>query len=309
MNLLESLRTFVATAEHGNFSAAGRSLGLAPSVMTNRINQLEDHLGVTLFSRTTRAVTLTEGGRRYLRQSRRILGEVDAFLAPHGDTAELEDFLKIKAPTAMTMAFLGEILHDFCIANPRVRMQVTVADGPLDPSTKGFDLAFGAFPMSFSAALDEEICRFDRYLVATPDYIAEHGIPAHPRELVRHKCLNFFLTSDTWTFETRSGPVSVEVTPRFSSNDSQLVLMGALRSGGIALASSYSVAGELRAGRLVRVLEDFQIPSMWIKAIVPDRVRSPAVARLIEFARAALSPVAPWVREEILPSERTVKAG
>ncbi|WP_159593314.1 LysR substrate-binding domain-containing protein [Chelativorans xinjiangense] len=93
------------------------------------------------------------------------------------------------------------------------------------------------------------------------------------------------------------------------SNDSQLVLMGALRSGGIALASSYSVAGELRAGRLVRVLKDFQIPSMWIKAIVPDRVRSPAVARLIEFARAALSPVAPWVREEMPPSERTVKAG
>ncbi len=297
MDMLKCLKAFVATAECGSFSSAARSLGVAPSVVTKRVNQLEEGLSARLFQRSTRSVVPTEPGLHRLRQAQGILSEVDELVRSFCERSEYEEFLKIKVPSAMGHAFLGDILHDFCMANPRVRMDVTVADGPMDPATSGFDLAFGAFPLSFAAVRDEEICRFERFLCAAPDYLLSRGAPEHPRDLVYHSCLNFSLTGNTWSFETNSGPISIEIRPRFGSNDNMLVLGGALKGAGIALAPSYSAAGNIRNGSLIRVLENFSIPCMWIKATFPERKTSPAVRHLVEFVRDATNPIPPWDRQ------------
>ena len=298
MDMIESLRAFVATADCGNFSSAARSLGLAPSVVTKRVNQLEETLPVKLFERSTRSVKLTETGFRHLKRAREIVSGVNELVSSYDQISELEDYIKIKVPTAMCLAFLGDILHEFCIAHPKVRMDVTVADGSMDPTASGLDLAFGAFPLTFEAVRDRNICKFDRYLCATPEYLEANGHPGHPRDLVHHSCLNFSLTGNTWFFETSTGPISIEVRPRFGANDSALVLNGVRRGYGIALASSYSVAASLRSGALVRVLEDFKVPSMWIRATFPERKTSPAVRRLVEFVQDAVNPVPPWERPD-----------
>lgn len=301
MDILKGLQAFVATAECGSFSSAARSLGIAPSVVTARVNQIEEALSAKLFIRSTRSVVPTESGLRHLRHAREIVSEIDELIHSFGENSEFEEYLKIKVPSAMSYAFLGDILHEFCNANPKIRMEVIVADGTMNPTTRGFDLTFGAFPLSFEAVRDEEICRFERFLCATPDYLRSHGIPRHPRDLVHHNCLNFSLTGNTWTFETNTGPISIEIRPRFGSNDSFLVLRGALRGAGIALASSYSVAEHFQSGRLVRVLENFNIPSMWIKATFPERKKSPAVRHLVKFVREAMNPVPPWECQDVIP--------
>ena len=298
MDMIESLRAFVATADCGNFSSAARSLGLAPSVVTKRVNQLEEALPVKLFERSTRSVRLTETGLQHLRHAREIVSGVNDLVSSFDQISELEDHIRIKVPTAMCFAFLGDILHEFCIAYPKVRMDVTVADGSMDPTANGLDVAFGAFPLTFEAVRDRNICRFERYLCATPGYLDANGHPGHPRDLVHHSCLNFSLTGNTWLFETNSGPISIELRPRFGANDSSLVLNGVRRGYGIAIGSSYSVAASLRSGALVRVLEEFEIPSMWIRATFPERKTSPAVRHLVEFVHDAVNPVPPWERSD-----------
>lgn len=299
VDMLESLKAFVATAEFGNFSRAARGLGDAPSVVTKRINQLEQYLGVKLFVRTTRSMTLTEAGQKHLAHARKIVTDVDELTWSSRQKSEFEEFLRIKVPTVMSMGFLGDILHDFCIEHPKMRLKITVADRPTDPSTEGYDLTFGAFPLSFTGVTDEQICRFDRYICATSGYLAAYGYPKHPRDLINHSCLNFSPTGDTWEFETSTGTLSIQLRPRFSANDSHLILKGARRGYGIALASSYSVATDLRKGTLVRVLKNFEMPSMWIKAIVPKRQNASGVWRLVEYVRAATNPVPPWEKQTV----------
>ena len=298
MDLYLNLKAFLATVDTGNFSRAARDLELAPSVVTKRVNQLEEQLGSTLFHRTTRFVTLTETGLRHVERAREIVAKVDHLMSEARRPADVEDFLRVKAPTAMTISFLGGILQDFLAAHPKVRMDCVVADRAIDPYTEGFDIAFGAFPDSFADVQDEDICPFDRLVCASPDYLARHGTPRHPRELLRHSCLSFAPTGNRWEFETGGGPISIELKPRFSSNDSHLVLQGAIRGNGIVLASSYSSSAALRAGKLVRILEDFPSPRMWIRAISPKRLDSSSAGRLlIDHVKAAMTPVPPWERE------------
>lgn len=297
MDTYLNFKAFQAAVRFGSFSRAARELGLAVSVVTKRVNQLEHQLQAVLFERTTRQLTLTEAGRHYLERSRPLLAEFDDLLkGPSRNPGDIGDFLRVKAPTSLTVFQLRQVFDAYQAEFRKVRLEIVLIDRAVDPVLEGFDLSVGAhWNRSFAGVLEKPLCPLRRIVCASPDYIAERGHPAHPRDLIDHDCLSFIPTGNAWTFNDRHGPITIDVTPYLSSNDGQMLVNAALDGRGVVLTSTYIVKEFIRDGRLVPLLVDFPIPDLWIKAVTPiRRATAPAVVALIDRLDAFLSPVPPW---------------
>jgi len=298
MDTIVNFRTFIEVAQAGSFSKAARHLGIAASVVTKRVEQLEWRARTRLFERSTRRLALTDEGQRLLPVARRIVHDVeDAFGSALGHAHELEGQLRIKVPTSLTSVCLGDSLGRFLEAHPKVSMDVVVIDRPVNPVQEGFDIVVGMLPASYDGVLEAGLCPLPRMAVAAPSYLAVHGRPRHPTDLARHAVLNFQPTGPVWTFEGPNGPIAVEVAPRLSTNDGHVLLDSARRGNGIAVLSSYIVDAALRSGELVRVLQDFPIPEYWIRALVPhSRNHLGRVQALLSWLREEFAPPPFWAR-------------
>ena len=300
MDTIVNFRTFIAVAQAGSFSKAARQLGIAASVVTKRVEQLEWRARTRLFERSTRRLALTGEGQRLLPVAQRIVHDVeDAFTNAMGHAQELEGHLRIKVPTSLTILCLGDALGRFLELHPKVSMDVVVIDRPVNPIQEGFDIVVGMLPSSYDGVFELGLCPLERVAVASPAYLAERGAPSHPTELAKHALLNFQPTGSAWMFEGPNGPIAVDVQPRLSTNDGHVLLKSALRGNGIAVLSSYIAEAALARGELVRVLEGFPIPLYWIRALVPDsRTHLGRVQALLSWLRDEFAPVPPWQREQ-----------
>lgn len=300
MDTVENMKTFVAVVEAGSFSAASRRLGIATSVITKRVDQLEWRTGVRLFERSTRRLSLTAGGYRLLPEARRLVREVDDALAGAAGIAQpLKGQLRVKTPTSLTIACLGELIGQFQERYPFIDMVVVVTDRTVNPLFDGFDVAIAMSPATFEGVTDVGLCPLERVVVASPAYLAAYGVPETPTDLRRHRLLNFEPTGLVWTFAGDKGPIALAVTPRLSTNDGHVLLNAALRGNGIALLSSYIVHAALRSGTLVRMLVDFPVPQYWIRASVPTgRRHHGPVQAFLTFLEDAFVPLPPWERAE-----------
>jgi len=296
MDALQNLRAFLSVAETGSFSAAARRSGLATSVLTKRVDQLERAVKTKLFVRTTRIVTLTEAGRRWIERVRSLVADFDDTMRQVSDTEhDLEGPLRVKAPTTLTVLYLADILARFQAQNPKLSMEIVLADRAVNPADEGFDLAVAAFDAAFSDVVDIPLCPLRPMLCASPDYVARRGAPAHPRDLIAHDTLNFAPTGSIWSFNSPQGPTAVGINPRFSANDGQVLLRAALAGNGIALLSEYLTAPRLAAGELVPVLESYQPPERWVKMLIPEaRMQVARISALAQFLKDAFSPSPPW---------------
>lgn len=297
MDVLQNLKTFLAVARLGSFSAAGRHLNVATSVVSARIDQLEWTVKSKLFSRSTRQVMLTELGQQSLSRVQVAVAELDGVLEEirRGERGEVEGHLRVKAPTTLTLLYVGAVLARFQAAHPRISLDIVLADRPLNPVEEGFDVAIVAFPAAFPGVVDVPLCPLRRVVCAAPAYLQRRGMPSHPRELVRHDVLNFQPTGPVWLFESLQGPVAMEVRPKLNANDNQMLLLAALEGNGVALLASYVAQPALRSGALVQVLTEFTCPELWVKALVPEqRIPLARVRTLINFLEQALGPVPPW---------------
>jgi DNA-binding transcriptional LysR family regulator len=296
MDALENLRTFVAVAETGSLVGAARHLGVAASVVTKRVDQLEWRVRARLFTRSTRRVSLTELGARYLADVRRLVHDSDELFAGMSHSNEqVEGQIRIKVPTPMAVGFMADMLAEFQQQFPLVSLDVVLADRAVDPNEEGFDISIGGLPAAFPGVIDELICPLHRLVCASPDYLARRGEPGHPRELAEHDCLIFWPAGKIWAFESAAGLVSVAPRPKLSANDMVVLTAAAIHGNGIALLPTYAVAKALQAGRLVEVMKAFPVPQVWIKALVSERRASiPRVRSLLTFIKARLTPVPPW---------------
>jgi DNA-binding transcriptional LysR family regulator len=267
---LLNMKAFLATARAGSFSEAGRQLGIAPSVVTKRVGQLEWSLRTTLLRRSTRRLKLTEVGERYLEAIRQIVREYDEMAAgimrsPH----ELEGQLRIKAPASPPVIDLAQLLASFQNKYPRVTLDVVLVDRTVNPVEEGFDIVLTMMPSSFDGVLEEPLHVFERMLCAAPSYLARRGHPRHVRDLVNHECIVFSPIGPAWTFEGRNGMTTVAVRPHLVTNSGTLVIDSLCAGNGIGVVPRSAAAGRLAAGALVEVLPEFQIPDLWLKALVP----------------------------------------
>jgi DNA-binding transcriptional LysR family regulator len=287
VNILLDIGAFLATARAGSFSAAGRDLGVATSVITKRVRRLEDHLKTQLFVRTTRRLALTLDGERLRPRLQLLVGEIEETLAtPNTQELGLTGSLRIKAPTTLTSMFFGDICAAFQAANPRVKLEIVLLDRSVNPLEEGFDVAVGALPQSYAYVIDHPLCPYPRALCAAPSYFANRRRPKTPTELVGHECITFHTIGTTWTFQLETSALNVEITSNFTANDSRILLAAARQGLGLAILPRFLTQSDLDNGMLEEVMPEFPVEPLWVKASVPRiKMNRNVVAEFIAYAQ------------------------
>jgi len=276
-------------ARLGSFSGAARDLGVAPSVVTKRISQLEQALGTRLLIRSTRGLTLTSAAEGLLPRFVRLVGEFDELFKGGVSDEGIEGHLHIKSPTTVTTEFLGGAYADFLQLHPNVDLEIALVDRSVNPLEEGFDCAIGALPASYPNVLDVPLCPYELVVCCAPIYLQGRTEPQHPGELVDYDCLTTTLFRTCWLFETPSGILGVDVHSRIYSSDGRVMREAVRRGLGIAVIARYLADEDIRAGKLVPLLRDFPLAAHWLKALVPRiRMNRPVVREFVSFLKMRL---------------------
>lgn len=297
MNTILNISTFLRVARLGSISAAARELKAVTSVVAKRISQLEKDVGMNLIARSTRGVTLTAAGERCLPYFMRLMAAHDeVFNELNSNKQSVQGFVRIITPPTITSMFIGTMLANFQLQNRLVDMDVTLMERSVNPLEEGFDIALGAWPISYPNVTDVPLWRYDLVTVCAPSYLRGKQAPRHPTDLVDHQCLSTSLFRSTWGFTHARGSMSVEVHSRIQSSDSRMVREAARMGLGIAILSRMLVEEDLRTGALVPLLEDFPVAAYWVKLMVPRmKMNRPAVRALVAFLKENMPPSPPPV--------------
>lgn len=287
MNLLP---LFLAVAEEDNFRAAADRLGVTRSAVSQGMRRLEDAFGTTLVTRTTRSVRLTEAGERLREALSQPLSDIATALdRVAGD--EPRGLLRI-AVTSIAEQFLsGPLIASFAQAHPKVTIDVTVTDEEFDIVAAGFDAGVRLGEVIEQDMIAVPLTGDQRELaVAAPAYIAVHGTPAHPRELVHHRCIGWRRAPNVapyrWEFEENGVPFDVAVEPQITTNDLRFMLRSALCGAGITFATEETFRPFVETGELVPLLQDFLPPFPGFFLYFPHRRNmAPKMRALIEHIR------------------------
>ena len=268
---MDNLKTFLVVVDTGSFSGAARHMKVAVSVVKKRVDQLEAQVGIRLFDRSTRRMDLTDAGRRHLLKTRTAVNQVDQLLAQMAmRQTRLEGFLRVKVPTTLLMAYLGDILNRFLALHPGISMEVLTINRPVNPVQEGFDVAIGMLPMTWPGVADFGLAAMKRQVVAAPSYLARRGTPKAPRDLAGHDILNYDVIGMDWSFEGPTGPVEVRVDPKLSTNNGHFLMNAARVGQGITLLSTYLIEPCIQKGELVPLLEEYSVPDLWIRMQIPE---------------------------------------
>lgn len=275
----------MAVADAGSFSEVARRMNLAPSVITKRIDQLEWRIKAPLFVRSTRKLSLTDVGERYLPQVRALVHQIDDTLAGMAQASgALEGHIRIKVPTTLGTLHLSHLLQRFMHEQPRVSMDIVLADRTVNPVEEGFDIAIGALPELYGQVRDFNLAPLRRRLCAAPAYLARRGTPVRVTDLVDHDCLVFMTAGSFWEFETPRGVQAVEVRPKLQSNDGAALCQACIDGLGIGMISDYLAGPALARGELTHVMPDIRFPDLWLKALVPlKRLDVPRIRILLDW--------------------------
>ncbi|AZY48946.1 LysR family transcriptional regulator [Bordetella avium] len=264
MDKLHALRAFLDVAESGGFSKTARQLGVATSSVTRLIDGLEESLGTALLTRTTRRVTLTDAGVAYLEQVSRVLSdleEADGSVSDKG--TEAVGPLRVSLPATFARLCLGPHIARFLRENPRVSLDLVLSEGYVDLASERIDVAVRiGMPASQPQLIVRELAEHRRYVVASHEYLERHGTPLKPEELLKHECLRFSYGPgpQRWSFLNSDGQVQhVEVQGRLVANNSDILREAVLDGLGVSLLAEWLIREDVRAGRLRRLFEDYEI--------------------------------------------------
>lgn len=261
MSYFENIRTFVRVYELGSMSAAARDQRISPAVASARISQLEEHLGVRLFQRTTRSLAPTEQGRIFYDGARRVLEAVEEAEAGVGDvTQNPRGTLFVAAPLGVGRRLIAPLVPEFGARYPMIDVRLRLSDRKIDITTEGLDIAFFLGTPEDSTLRIRHIADCRRVLCASSAYVERHGAPETGADLAggRHECLNLRFPGAAefqWTLMSEDGPKRYAVRGRFESDDGDVLTDWALAGHGIVMKPLFEVADHLRSGALVRVAE------------------------------------------------------
>lgn len=254
-----SLELFAAVARTGSFSAAGREMDLTPSAVSRAIDRIEARLGVRLLLRSTRALTLTAEGQSYLQTARRILADLDDAEQAIADRGLPRGRLRISAALSHGRLCVVPLLGDFARLYPHVLVDISLSDGLVDVAGGQADVAVRFGPLADSALTARKLGQNGRVIVASPDYLARHGTPMQPEDLLSHNCLgfNFRRAEPVWPFRRDGHDFTLSVTGNIEANNGETLAELAAHGVGLARVGAFSVVSDIAQGRLVPVLEAF----------------------------------------------------
>lgn len=286
MDRLTAMRVFVAVAGSGSFSATADQLDMSRAMVTRYVGALEQWLGARLLQRTTRSVTLTDAGESCLRRSQQILAlmeDVEQETSRHGTA--LRGQLRVTCSISFAYAQLAAALANFLKRHPELKIDLNASEGALNLVEARIDLAIRISAEPDPSLIGRVLAPCTSVLIASPDYLTEHGMPQAPADLEHHRCLSFAnFGRSIWTLRRNDESCQVQVRSQLSANEATALLQAALAGGGVALQPTYLANPHLASGSLTRVLPEWQPPDMAIHALYPSRKHlSPAVRALLDF--------------------------
>lgn len=292
MDRVHELEVFVGVAEAGSFTRAAARLRISPPAATRAIASLEERLGARLLNRTTRSLSLTESGLRFLESAKRLLAELEAAeRAAAGERAAPSGHLAVTAPVTFGRSVLAPVASAFLRAHPDVTASLTLVDRVVNLVEEGFDVAVRIGRLPDSTLVARRVGEVQHVLVASPGYLRERGAPASPAELEGHAVIAFtgLMPNREWRFVDGGAAGRVALRPRLELNDAIAAIAAAEAGDGITLALSYMVADRIADRRLVPVLQRCAPPPVPVQLVYPQaRLVASKVRAFADFAAPRL---------------------
>jgi DNA-binding transcriptional LysR family regulator len=303
LDRITGMQVFSRAAHAGSLSAAARQLSLSPGMATKHLDALEDRLGVRLFHRSTRKLSLTEPGQQYLEFCARLLPEleeVEAMIA--SQRMDATGLLRLNAPLSFGVRYVAPLIPAFTEEHPRVTVDLGLNDRVVDLTDEGWDLTIRVGPLKDSRLVARKLAESVMIVCAAPSYWAKHGRPAHCADLQNHNCLGSSISAvaqpDEWLFgKNREKRVAVKGTMRANNGDA---LVAAAAAGhGVLYQPAFILADAIRRGELEAVALDAQTADLGGIHLIyaPDRSPPAKVRAMIDFLVAAFNPRPPWAIE------------
>lgn len=315
LDRLTGLEVFAKVAASGSLSSAARAMGMSQTMVTKHIAALETRLGVKLFHRTTRRLSITEAGRNYLESSGRILAEIEAAdAAVAADRVEPRGLLRLNAPVSFGTLQIAPLLAEFAERHPLVTVELGLNDRLVDLAEEGWDLAIRIGNLSNSSLIARRIAPCRIVVCAAPSYVKARGKPLTVSSLAHHNCLGYTLSQrhpvDRWVFGARAD-VSVQVAGNLRANNGDALRAAAIAGQGVIHQPTFIVADDIRAGALVALtLDQPTIELAGIYAVyLPERHPAAKVRAFIDFIATRFTPEPPWDRDLTLPHANVVATG
>ncbi|MCP4874602.1 MAG: LysR family transcriptional regulator [Gammaproteobacteria bacterium] len=294
MNRFEELEAFVAVVDFQGFSNAGEKLGIAKSMLSRRVSELEKRLGVQLLQRTTRRQSLTETGAEFYQRATQLLADLYEAEQLVGDSqCDLAGKIKLAVPMGLGVSQLAETIHDFLREHPDIRIEVDLNDREVDLIDENIDLAIRVGDLSDSSLIARKLADEQFAVCASPAYLEQFGHPRHPSELVEHEVLIYsnIAVGRQWFYELDGKKISPRMKYRLSANNGEFLAAVASRGqaivgGPVAMLQKYIDSGELTA-----ILTDFPRSEVGMYAVYPPgrlisrRVRVFSDALFAHFAK------------------------
>jgi DNA-binding transcriptional LysR family regulator len=292
MDRLEAMQAFVAVADLQGFAPAARKLGLSPSGVTRLIAALENHLGARLLQRTTRSVTLTDIGARYLERARWILADVEeAEGSAQRERTRPSGRLVVSAPIGFGRLHVSPVMSAYLTRYPEVSGELRLSDRLINLVEDGVDLAIRIGHLADSSLVARHVGEMRRIVVASDDYLKRYGEPNTPAAVASHETIQFGATTvePEWRFVEDGREVRVACAPRFATNSADAAIQYAEQGGGLTRVLAYQAAEAIKAGRLRIVLAKFEQPPLPIHIVYPTSRLLSAKVRTFIDAVAELS--------------------
>jgi len=293
MSVSAEMSVFVRVAELGSFARAAEDLEMTPSALSKLVTRLEDRLGVRLMTRTTRRLALTPEGELYLARAREVLALIERAEADvAASRAAPKGHLRVNTGSAVAARLATEAIPEFLALYPEISLDLTVTDRLIDLVADNVDVVLRAGAPGGSDLVARKITDLHRVICAAPAYLARHGTPRTPADLLAHNCLTLSNPSriNVWPFAAADGINRLEVTGSFSSDNAALLFEMGLNGTGIIRLADFVVGRALRDGRLMPLLADSHVSEpvpLWA-VMAPGRHRAPRVRAFVDFVAERL---------------------
>jgi DNA-binding transcriptional LysR family regulator len=275
MDKFTCMQALVRVVESGSFAEAARRLGVSAPMVTKYIGHLEQTLGSRLLNRSTHSLSLTDTGQAYYQRCVQLLEDLDEAEATAGaHSTNPRGALRMSVSTDFGVTHLGPVLLEYSNRHPEVRLEVSVSNHFVDLVEEGFDLAVRITNQLRTNLVARRLATSRLVACASPEYVAAHGQPTVPENLVHHNCLSFgegVPGADPWRF-TLNGRVSVvKAAGSLRASNNELLKLAALQGRGIVLQPSFNVSDDLRSGRLVHLLREYDAGELGVYIVYPNR--------------------------------------
>jgi len=272
------MNVFVRTADLGSFAAAAETLRISPQMVAKHIARLESRLGTALINRTTRRQHLTDIGRSYYERCKIVLSEAEA-----ADAIALEmkvtpsGTLRVNAPVTFGTSSLAPFITQYLAQYPETQVELTLSDRIVDPVEEGYEVILRIGELSDSQMIAYPLRPYRLIACASPGYLTQNGVPETPADLAAHSCLVYGIWSPQapcrWQFYQDGKMQEIQPAGRLRSNDGRALLHAAVSGYGVTLGPEDVLSEEIRAGRLVQVLPDYDGPSRPMHVLTPAGLR------------------------------------